>query len=359
MLIDHGRSLPCKGIIRSFRIPGDYPMAILRCNKCGHIAELPAETIGKSVGCEKCGNEVRVYDTVLFLRKVLQQYFLLQGEVVRLSAAQAAEEMKATPAAAATSAASDLSELDLHNTDLFASDSQHAGIVQWFKGRQAQARPHLEAVDTSGFFDDIAVELGDHYDLLREVVDKIRWGQQKEVPNFSVNLAKFSQKEGQAINAFCKRLHDYSLLAKYFYQKQEKVGRGTIQSAAAVRRFFAGEWLEWYAFMKLLTLARDRQREFACARQLSLVMANEDLFEVDVFFLIDGKAPICIECKTGEFRPEIDKYLGLRKRLGIDRQRFIVCATTLSAEQAAGLSGMYELTFVNAAGLVAHLTTLL
>ncbi|MBL8446029.1 MAG: hypothetical protein JNJ44_01300 [Zoogloeaceae bacterium] len=334
-------------------------MAILRCNKCGHVAELPAETIGKSVGCEKCGNEGRAYDTVLFVRKVLQQYFLLQGEVVRLSAAlEAGEGEKATPPAAPSPGAALLADLDLHNTDQFASDSQHAGIVQWLKVRQVQARPHLEAVDTSGFFDDVPVELGDHFDLLREVVDKIRWGQQKEVPNFSVNLAKFSQKEGQAINAFCKRLHDYSLLSEYFYQKQEKVGRGTIQSAAAVRRFFAGEWLEWFAFMKLLSLARDRQREFSCARQLSLVMANEDLFEIDVFFLVDGQEPICIECKTGEFRPEIDKYLGLRKRLGVDRRRFIVCATTLTPEQAAGLSGMYELTFVNPAGLVAHLSTL-
>lgn len=336
-----------------------YAMAILRCNKCGHVAEAPAESIGKSIGCTTCGNEVPVYDTVLFVRKVLQQYFLLQGEVVRLSAAQATTESNSTPPPA-TSRASDsiVADLDLHNTDHFASDAQHAGIVQWFQRRQIQVRPRLDAVDTSGFFDEIAVELGDHYDLLRDVVDKIRWGQQKDIPNFSINLSKSSQKDGQAINAFCKRLYDSSLLAKYFYQKQEKIGRGTIQSVPSVRQFFAGEWLEWYAFMKLLAVLRDKKRSFACARQLSVVFPNEDLHELDVFFLVEGSDPICIECKTGEFRPEIDKYLGLRKRLGIDPSRFVLCASQLSDEQAAGLSSMYDMRFVNPGGLISHLSSL-
>lgn len=335
-------------------------MAILRCNKCGHVAELPADAVGKSMACGACGHEVPVYDTVLFVRKVLQQYFLLQGEVVRLSAAQAAAETSPqTPSPVPQPKVKEMPEIDLHNTDHFASDAQHAGILQWFGRKHVQVRPRLDAVDTSGFFDDIAVELGDHYDLLREVVDKIRWGQQKDVPNFSVNLSKLSQKEGQAINAFCKRLYDYSLLAKYFYQKQEKIGRGTIQSAPAVRQFFAGEWLEWYAFMKILALFRENRREFSCARQLSVVFPNEDLYELDVFFLVEGATPICVECKTGEFRPEIDKYLGLRKRLGIDRSHFILCASTLSDEQAAGLSSMYEMSFVNPAGLVRHLANLI
>jgi ABC-type uncharacterized transport system substrate-binding protein len=46
------------------------------------------------------------------------------------------------------------------------------------------------------------------------------------VPNFSLNLAERSQKDGQAINAFCKRLYDHTFLAKYYYQKPEKIGRG-------------------------------------------------------------------------------------------------------------------------------------
>jgi len=46
-------------------------MALLRCNKCGHVAEAFADQIGMNTPCPACGNHVPVYDTVLFVRKVL------------------------------------------------------------------------------------------------------------------------------------------------------------------------------------------------------------------------------------------------------------------------------------------------
>ena len=327
-------------------------MALIRCNKCGHVAEMAAEHIGTSVACPACGNETPAYDTVLFVRKVLQQYFALRDELQRLQAAQPGAVTPTAPTAAASAA------LDLHNTDQLVSDAQHAAILDWFQRRQIQVRTNPDAVNTTGFFDEIAVEIGDNYPLYGEVIDKIRWGQQKDVPNFSLKLAERSQKDGQAINAFCKRLYDHTFLAKYYYQKPEKIGRGTLQSAPNIRRFFAGEWLEWFALMKLLAFFQEKRRAVSCTRNLSVIFPNEDLHELDVFFLVDGATPICIECKTGEFRQEIDKYLRLKKRLGIDRSQFILCCTGLSDEQAAGLSGMYELSFVSPAGLVAHLSKL-
>ena len=62
-----------------------------------------------------------------------------------------------------------------------------------------------------------------------------------------------------------------------------------------------------------------------------------------------------IECKTGEFRSEIEKYVQLRKRLGIDRTQVIVCNPDLTDEQATGLGTMYGLTFLNLRTLRAHL----
>lgn len=326
-------------------------MAILRCNKCFHVAEVAGELVGKTVACPACGNDVPAYDTVLFVNKVLQQYFAQRDELQQLRAAR--PDPAAAPAAAAPRA-----DIDLHNTDLFASAARLAAITDWFQRRQIQVRPRPDAVNTTGFFDEIAVEIGDNYPLFGEVVDKIRWGQQKDVPNFSLKLVDRSQKDAQAINAFCKQLYDHTFLAKYFYQKQEKIGRGTLQSAPAIRSFFAGEWLEWYALMKLLGLFQEKGRQVSCTRNLDVIFPNEDLHELDVFFLVDGSTPVCVECKTGEFRSEIDKYLRLRKRLGIDRSQFILCASNLSDEQAAGLSGMYELTFVSPTGLAPHLAKL-
>lgn len=54
--------------------------------------------------------------------------------------------------------------------------------------------------------------------------------------------------------------------SRYTYQKQEKIVRLTLQPAPAVRAFFEGGWLEWYAFIELLTLVQGRGRGFPCAR---------------------------------------------------------------------------------------------
>lgn len=259
-----------------FHLSGS-PMALLRCNKCGHVAEAPTGLIGTAVPCPACDNRVPVYDTVLFVRKVLQQYFALQDELKLLRAGSDATEI---------TTAMTLADIDFHNTRHLASDAGHAGIVAWFQRRQMQVRTSLDAVNTTGFFDEFAVEIGNNYALLGDVVGKIRWAQQKDVPTFSVKLGELSQKDGQAINAFCKRLYEHTFLAKYFYQKQDKVGRVTIQSAPAIRNFFAGEWLEWYALMKLLAFFREKQKTFSCARSLSVVFLNEDLHELDVFFLV-------------------------------------------------------------------------
>ena len=181
-------------------------MAILRCNKCFHVAEVAGELVGKTVAFPACGTEVPAYDTVLFVNKVLQQYFAQRDELQQLRAAR-------PDAAAAPAPAAPRADIDLHNTDQFASAAQHAAIADWFQRRQIQIRPRPDAVNTTGFFDEIAVEIGDNYPLFGEVVDKIRWGQQKDVPNFSLKFADRSQKDGQAINAFCKQLYDHTFLA--------------------------------------------------------------------------------------------------------------------------------------------------
>ena len=43
---------------------------------------------------------------------------------------------------------------------------------------------------------------------------------------------------------------------------------------------------------------------------------------------------------------------------GLDKSRFILCAADLTEEQAAGLSAMYDLSFVNLQTLGAHLQRL-
>ena len=68
--------------------------------------------------------------------------------------------------------------------------------------------------------------------------------------------------------------------------------------------------------------------------------------------LVKNNIPVCVECKSGEFRQDIDKYLKLRKQLKLSKDQFVVCVFGLSDEQAQGMTSMYDLTFTNEKNLI-------
>ena len=142
-------------------------------------------------------------------------------------------------------------------------------------------------------------------------------------------------------------------------KKQDKLIKLTLQTAPAIVQFFNGVWLEWFVFVKMLHFLRERQLSFSGARSIIVTLPNEDYHELDTFFLIDNRIPICIECKTGEFRQDLDKYSKLRKRLSIDKSQFLLCVLGLSDEQAQGLTSMYEVTLVNENTFLPHVEQLL
>ena len=326
-------------------------MPIFRCNKCGHLAEMAGAVAGTALNCPQCGQANPVYDTTFFVKKLLDKYFALQAAQKRM---QTESQDPPTP-----TGTKNLEGVNLFNTELIASDLQHGPILDWFTARKVKIRPNHKAVDTTGFFDEVAVELGTNYELLKSVVEPIRQAQRIGKPGIYLNLNKYSQKEAQLLTTFCRRLYDYAFVAKYFYQKEQKTIQMTLQSSQQIQQFFNGEWLEWYALMQVLEFSQKQRLDISCTRNLSVVFANEDLHELDVFLILNQNKPVCIECKTGEFRPSIEKYATLRKRLGLEKAQFILCVLGLPDEQASGLSSMYDLTFVNEQSLTPHLMKLI
>ena len=329
-------------------------MAIFRCNKCTFLAEQGETLAGQSLACPKCGAIGPVYPTLFFIEKLLAKYFSAQRELTRLKA----ESQPATPAAAGNADQPSLAEVDLANTDFLANELQHGPIYDWFRKKQIAVQANMRSVDTSGFFDEVAEAIGGNLSLLKEVVERIRWSQQKEHASTTIQLDKKTPAEAKAISAFCQQLYDFSFVAKCFHNKPENNVRLILQTAPAIRNFFNGEWLEWHALMSCLRYAKERNRRFSCSRGLNIELSNGEPYELDVFMLIDGKTPICIECKSGEYRQNIDRYLALRKRLGIEARQFVMCVAGLSDENAKALSAMYDLAFVNERSLAEHLSKL-
>lgn len=329
-----------------------FSMAIFRCNKCGHLQEQPDGCVGETIFCPKCANPAPVYNALFFVGKLLEKYFASQREIARLREISKVDAGLPSPTSTAQTA---LDEIDLANTDQLASELQHGPIYDWFLQKQIKVQADTRSVDTTGFFDEVAVSIGGNLLVLKEVLDRIRWAQQKEYSSATIHLGKKSEDDARAITTFCQQLYDFSFVAKCFHNRQENNIRLIVQTAPAIRNFFNGEWLEWYALMNCLQYAKARKKRFSCARKLVVSLQNNERYEIDVFMLIDGNLPICVECKTGEFRQDIDRFLTLRKRLGINGKNFIMCVTGLGEEQARGLTTMYDMTFTNELELATQL----
>ena len=92
---------------------------------------------------------------------------------------------------------------------------------------------------------------------------------------------------------------------------------------------------------------------------MNIEFPNGERRELDIVFLVAGRAPPVVECKSGEFRPDIEKYVKTRRALGLDKERLLICNADLAADQAAGLTAMYELGFVTLASLKPMIAALL
>lgn len=318
-------------------------MAIFRCNKCGHLREVPNDYTGKSVHCPKCKKMNPIHDTVGFIKKVIEKYLAQHKELQQLrEQLTPMEEQDVT-----TEAQQPLADIDIYNTTAMTNQQQYEPIMAWFKRQRIQLEINHKAIDTTGFFDEVAIQLGDQYEILKFVSDKIKHIQQRRYTDVKLTLSKKNQKQIAAITRFCQELYEYSFVTKYFYQKKDKIIRLKLQTAPTIVQFFNGEWMEWFVFMKLLEVFCKKRLSVACLRSLSVTFPNEDAHELDVFFLINDKLPLCIECKTGEFRKDIEKYSTLRKRLNLEKAQFLICVIGLSQKQTQGLTSMYDVTFVN------------
>jgi hypothetical protein len=331
-------------------------MAIFRCSKCTHLREVSNEHIGKVVKCPQCQQPVKIYNTVIFIEKFLEKYFI-QAQALReiqqqVHTPKQEEEQKHSEEEVEKNF---LEEIDIYHTDALKKADQYQPILQWFEQRKIAVEVNHKALDTTGFFDEVALALGENIDLLKEIVDKIKYVQFKGYSDVKINLGKRNQEQIKKICSFCQDLYDYSFVSRYIYIRDTKIIRMKVQNIPAITHFFNGEWLEWLVFMKLLEFFQAKKIPVSCLRNVSITFQNKDVHEIDIFFLINGSIPIYIECKSGEFQQYIDKHLSMRKKIGIDKTNFLLCIIGLSQKQCEGLSGMYELTFVNEQNFLEHI----
>ena len=330
-------------------------MGVYRCNHCKFISEHIIHRSMPPTKCANCGRDVTVYETAPFIQHIIDHWASAVRELNALKnqdkepaeQKQAQEHNQSNP----------LDNVKLSDTNILANIEQHQPLTDWFKNKQITPEFDCAAIDMSGYFDEAAAKIGKNFAIFQDILNKIAWNYRNNHSGLNLDLKKYSQKEAQQINNICREFYSHTLFSRYTYQKQDKLIHLKLQAATPIRQFFNGTWLEWFALNEILTLAKQygKNYNFSCARSTKIRFANEDLHELDVLFLPHNKQLIVIECKTGEYRQNLDKYLNLRKRLNIPADNFILLVANINEAQAKSLSSMYQLTFVTLTGLIEQL----
>ena len=249
----------------------------------------------------------------------------------------------------------------LHNAawqeeNSLANAAQHQPLADWFARKQIRVRFNHAAVDMRGYYDEAAALLGSEHVLLNNLLNQINWAYRHRHDGLRLDLKPCAAAESKRLLAIVRELYDATLIARYHYDKAKHSLHIQLQNAQPVRQFLGGGWLEWYALGSLLSEAAKRGADyrFSCARGVHIEFANGDKHELDVAYLPLDKPPLIIECKSGEYRRDLDKYLNLRKRLDLPPSHYLILATDLSHAQANSLSAMYQLTFVTPDRLLPH-----
>ncbi|MDO4433628.1 MAG: DUF1887 family CARF protein [Alysiella sp.] len=304
---------------------------------------------GVQAACHKCGAAVAVYAPLQVVEQLSARYTAALREIDSLKAqlddSELQENLQNNP----------LNNLDLNNTDKLATAAQHQPLANWFTKQNVKAEFNYSAVDMSGFYDEAAQKIGQNYALLADLMRKLSWSYHKNVLNLNLDLKKYNQKQQQKINHICREFYSHTLFSVYNYKKQDKILFLKLQIATPIRQFFMGGWLEWFALNSVLQTVQAKNVRFSVARSVKIHFQNQDLHELDVVLYTSNGVPIVIECKTGEYRKDLDKYLNLRKRLNIPANNFILLVLDIDDAQAKSLSSMYDLTFVTLNTLQAHI----
>ncbi|WP_298641546.1 TerD family protein [uncultured Cardiobacterium sp.] len=257
---------------------------------------------------------------------------------------------------AGTPAANPLHNAAWQEDNSLANAAQHQPLADWFARKHIRARFNHAAVDMRGYYDEAAATLGAAHVLLNPLLNQINWAYRHRRDGLRHDLKPYTASDSKRLLAIVRALYDATMIARYHHDKAKHSLHIQLQGAQPVRQFLGGGWLEWYALGSLLNEAAKRGADyrFSCARGVHIEFANGDKHELDVAYLPPEKPPLIIECKSGEYRHDLDKHLNLRQRLDLPPSHYLILATDLDHAQANAFSAMYQLTFVTPDKLLPH-----
>lgn len=228
--------------------------------------------------------------------------------------------------------------------------------VAWLRAHQVEVLPRQPKFETDAavesIFEEVAVHLGKHYEVLAPLYRKIRGTISSGTP-FTFRLERH-QASINTITTFCDHLHRTTLLADYRYVKTTSLIHATPQSRGDMINFFNGLWFEKFIYRQVTDLLKQRGLNYSALVNPHIVFANGNRFELDLFFVVEGE-PLLIECKAGrDYNAHLQKYSQHSQLLSLPKSSAILVILDIPEKQANEVMQMWSaLTVTNQNNLLA------
>lgn len=238
-------------------------------------------------------------------------------------------------------------------------------VIAWFAAKNISIEKHYTSdQDVDEVFNKNAIFLGQKYHdefgepLLAPMLQRMKWAI-SQGRGLQIHLKNATQAQIQAQTQFCHNLHRDSLLSSYHYSKPNKVIHAAIQNRGDIRNFFNGNWFERFTCYQVRELLSTLQLDYSYLMNPYIRLPNGDSFELDLFFLVEGK-PLLIECKTGgDFNQHLRKFADHCQRFSIPRSHAFLVKLDLEDDRTPRLSKFWSFTVVNQANFIPTLKAVL
>jgi hypothetical protein len=229
-------------------------------------------------------------------------------------------------------------------------------VINWLATQKVSVEPPRNLEDDA-IFNQHAIYLGHNLNdenrqpLLAPLLKQIKWAIAQN-RGIQYPLKNSTQLKIRVSTQFCNSLYKDTLLASYFYSKDEKTIHAAIQDRGDVRDFFNGKWFERFICHRVCELLNSLELTYAFLMNPIIKFPNADRFELDLLFLVDQK-PLLIECKTGgDFNAHLKKFSDHCKRLAIPPASAFLVILDLEDAQTERLSQFWKFKVVNQASLL-------
>jgi formylglycine-generating enzyme required for sulfatase activity len=206
--------------------------------------------------------------------------------------------------------------------------------ISWFRERQMEVHPSQTYENLRvAIFDRLALEVGDHYDVLAPLLRQMKRATSRNHSEFQYQLGEIPQEMVSRCVGFGHNLMNEGLLLEFHYDQATRTIRGTMTDQPYIVEFFTGAWFARYICQKVVQLLRERELRFSFLSDVTVTLPTRDRLELDLFFLVEGQ-PLLIEWFTGrDVEREIQAASRYSQALEIPASRILFIGLTLTPEQ--------------------------